>query len=129
MYYAKKAQEDAQAYRDKLAKEQFDAATRSELFQTTMENIKINAQQGLNSLIVYPIHIEAYDNFYDAYPDVLKPVLATSFNQEQLDVLHAFEQLGYKVFHTTNAGYKPKNMPSIANGGWVYPVDTMTIAW
>lgn len=43
MYYAEKAQEDAQAYRDKLAKEQFDKATRSELFQTTMENIKINA--------------------------------------------------------------------------------------
>ena len=44
-------------------------------------------------------------------------------------VTEDIKKAAYHVVHTAHAGYKPKNMPSMSNGGWVYDVDTMTIGW
>lgn len=128
-YTAEEARQSVQRYKEKAAVEQFEQALETHLFWTTTDKIKDAAINGLNMVTVYPINPAKYDEYYDNHPSVLGPNLPIHFTQEQLDILHAFEQVGYRVSHSTNNGYKPKNMPSMINGGWTYNVDTMTIMW
>lgn len=129
IYTADDARKTVKEYTEKKAAQQFAHATTTELFKSTMRRIEEAAANGFNVVSVYPIDPIEYDEYYDANPSTLGTTLDTRFTQEQLDVLHAFEQVGYRVVHTSHAGYKPKNMPAINNGGWVYDVDIMTIGW
>lgn len=129
VYNADKARKAVENYRKEVAAKAFQHALDSELFLSVTENIKKAAHQGLSMITVYPVDTAQYDEYYDNNPSTLGTTLPTKFTQEQLNILHVFEQLDYHVVHTAHAGYKPKNMPSMNNGGWVYDVETMTISW
>lgn len=128
-YSADDARKAVKNYKEEVAVKAFQHALDSELFWSVIKDIKSAAHQGFNMITVYPVDITEYDKYYDDNPSTLGTTLPTQFTQEQLDILHTFEQLDYRVLHTAHAGYKPKNMPAINNGGWVYDVDTMTISW
>ena len=128
-YSAYNARRAVETYKAEVAIKAFERALESELFWSVTEDIKKAARQGLNMITVYPVDTTQYDEYYDNNPSTLGTTLPTKFAQEQLDILYAFEQLDYRVVHTAHAGYKPKNMPSMSNGGWVYDLDTMTISW
>lgn len=128
-YSAYNARKAVEVYKEEVAAKALKHAQDSELFWSVTEDIKKAAHQGFSMINVYPVDTAQYDEYYDDNPSTLGTTLPTKFTQEQLDILHVFEQLGYRVVHTAHAGYKPKNMPSMNNGGWVYDVDTMTIGW
>lgn len=128
-YNAYNARKAVEVYKEEVAAKALEHALESELFWSVTEDIKKAAHQGFSMITVYPVDTAQYDEYYDNNSSTLGTTLPTKFTQEQLDILHVFEQLGYRVAHTAHAGYKPKNMPSMSNGGWVYDVDTMTIGW
>ena len=128
-YSAYNARKAVESYKEEVATKALEHALESELFWSVTEDIKKAAHQGFSMITVYPVDTTQYDEYYDNNPSTLGTTLPTKFTQEQLDILHVFEQLNYRVVHTAHAGYKPKNMPAMNNGGWVYDVDTMTIGW
>lgn len=128
-YSAYNARKAVESYKEEVAAKALNHALESELFWSVTEDIKKAAHQGFSVITVYPVDTAQYDEYYDNNPSTLGTTLPTKFTQEQLDILHVFEQLNYRVVHTAHAGYKPKNMPAMNNGGWVYDVDTMTIGW
>lgn len=125
-YNARKAVEN---YKEEVAAKALQYALDSELFWSVTEDIKKAAHQGFSMINVYPVDTAQYDEYYDNNPSTLGTTLPTKFTQEQLNILHVFEQLDYHVVHTAHWGYKPKNMPAINNGGWVYDIEAMTISW
>lgn len=128
-YSAYKARKAVENYKEEVAAKALKHAQDSELFWSVTDDIIKAAHQGFSMIIVYPVDTAQYDEYYDNNPSTLGTTLPTQFTPDQLNILHAFEQLDYKVVHTAHAGYKPKNMPSMNNGGWVYDVNTMTISW
>ena len=128
-YSAYKARKAVENYKEEVAAKALKHAQDSELFWSVTDDIIKAAHQGFSMITIYPVDTAQYDEYYDNNPSTLGTTLPTKFTQEQLDILHVFEQLNYRVVHTAHAGYKPKNMPAMNNGGWVYDVDAMTIGW
>lgn len=130
-YNADKARDDMNKYKAKVKQEQFFEATKTAMFDTIYRQIQDAANEGFSQITFYPVDTTAYDKFYDENPSALGPsVDMTDFTPEQEEVIRAFEELGFTTFIDKRCGnYKPKNMPSMTNGGWVYTVQHATIRW
>lgn len=129
-YNVNKARDDMNKYKIKVKQEQFFEATKTAMFDTLHEQIQDAANEGFSQITVYPVETTEYDKFYDENPSILGPSAdMTNFTPEQEKVIRAFEELGFTTYIEKYGNYKPKNMPSMSNGGWVYNVQNAVIRW
>ena len=129
-YNVNKARNDMNKYKAKAKQEQFFEAAKTAMFDTLHGKIQDAANEGFSQITIYPVETAEYDKFYNENPSTLGPsVDMTNFTPEQEKIIRAFEELGFTTYIDKNANYKPKNMPSMTNGGWTYNVDSAIISW
>lgn len=129
-YNVEDARNDREKYQERLRKEQFTEAAKTEMFDDIYRKIQDAANEGFSQITIYPVDAAEYDKFYEENPTTLGPKHETTvFTLEQQKVVRAFEELGFAVAIHKNDSYKPLNMPSMANGGWVYQVEKSVIRW